>query len=71
MNERRQHLFRDTLWPIDGFPDDEARALQEAVLADVDVDQDGVDAVERRAAVETERQHVSPKPAEPEPNRME
>ena len=36
-----------------------ARALQKAVVSDVDVDQDGVDSVERRTAVETERQHVS------------
>src|SRR5208337_1916647 len=59
--EGRQDLVGDALRPIDGFPGDEARALQQPVFSDVDVDQNGVDAVERRTAVETERQHLSSK----------
>jgi hypothetical protein len=51
-------LFGDALRPIDGFPCDEARALQQTVLSEVDVDQNGVNAVERRTAVEPKRQHA-------------
>jgi hypothetical protein len=54
--EGRQHLVGDALRPIDGIPGDEARTLQQAVISQVDVDQNCVNAVERRTAVEAKRQ---------------
>jgi hypothetical protein len=56
--EGRQHLVGDALRPIDGIPGDEARTLQQAVISQVDVDQNCVNAVKRRTAVEAKRQHV-------------
>jgi len=60
--ESGEHLFGNLLRPIDRLTRYEAWELQQAVMPDFDVDQHGVDAVERRPAIQTERQHVSSEP---------